>query len=75
MDDHVLSAAMKWMALSFAALGFIAVLPIPEANAIACHAGVYRSGCVGPRGAYVRGHYPRYGANRCAWRAGRRVCW
>ena len=51
------------------------VIAIPEADAAACRAGVYRSGCVSRYGMTVRRHYPRYGANRCFWRAGRRVCW
>ena len=40
-----------------------------------CHTGVYRSGCVGPRGAAVYRHRYRGYANRCYWRAGRRVCY
>ena len=38
-----------------------------------CHAGVYRSGCVSRYGAVVRRHGYRGYANRCYWRAGRRV--
>jgi hypothetical protein len=35
-----------------------------EASAVMCAKGVYRAGCVGPRGAVVgnRAIYPRYGA-------------
>ena len=65
---------MKLLALSLIALGFMAVLS-PEANAMRCHAGVYRTGCVGPRGAAVYRHRYRGYANRCYWRAGRRVCY
>ena len=65
---------MKFMALGLVALGF-AVAAIPEADAAVCHAGVYRSGCVSRYGATVRRHGYRGYANRCYWRAGRRVCW
>ena len=65
---------MKLIVLTLIALGVMVALT-PEAQAIRCHAGVYRTGCIGPRGGYVRGHYPRYGASRCYWRAGRRVCY
>ena len=62
---------MKTLVFGLFVLGFA----IPEADA-ACRAGVYRTGCVGPRGAAVYRHrYPHYGANRCFWRAGRRVCY
>ena len=64
---------MKTIALILVALGFLALAP--EAGAAYCHAGVYRSGCVSRYGATVRRHgYRRY-ANRCYWRAGRRVCY
>ena len=63
---------MKGLVLSL----FVFGLTITEADAVACRTGVYRTGCVGPRGAAVYRHrYPRYGANRCYWRAGRRVCY
>ena len=63
---------MKLFALVLIALGWIvASTPV---EAAACHAGVYRSGCVSRYGATVRRHYPRYGANRCYWRGGMRVC-
>ena len=64
---------MKLIALSLVVLGFLALAP--EVEAAACHAGVYRSGCVSRYGAVVRRHGYRGGANRCYWRAGRRVCW
>ena len=64
---------MKPLALSLIILGFLAA-SIPEASAAACHAGVYRSGCVSRYGATVRRHGYRGYANRCFWRAGRRVC-
>jgi len=65
---------MKTLALALIALGFMAV-SVPEANAMRCHAGVYRSGCVSRYGATVRRHGYRGYANRCYWRAGRRVCY
>jgi hypothetical protein len=47
------------------------------ANAAVCAAGVYRAGCVGPRGGVVV-HRPVYPAHHCYhgyyWRAGVRVC-
>lgn len=64
---------MKHFALALIALGWIiAATPV---EAAACHAGVYRSGCVSRYGAVVRRHGYRGGANRCFWRAGRRVCY
>ena len=64
-----------WFAiLAFAAFGVV-IVSTPEAEAAACHAGVYRSGCVSRHGAVVRRHGYRYGANRCYWRGGRRVCY
>ena len=66
---------MKFIFFSFIVLGFM-VGSIQEAQAVRCAAGVYRTGCVGPRGAAVYRHrYPHYGASRCIWRAGRRVCY
>lgn len=64
---------MKTLALILVALGFLALAP--EADAAACHAGVYRSGCVTRYGATVRRHGYRPYANRCYWRYGRRVCY
>jgi hypothetical protein len=51
---------MKVLALALLALfGLIAVAP--DANAVVCARGVYRSGCAGPRGAVVVRHpYHRY---------------
>jgi hypothetical protein len=43
---------------------------VADANAVVCARGVYRAGCVGPRGAVVV-HRPVAG---CAWVNGRRVC-
>ena len=64
---------MKTFALVLVALGWIiASTPV---EAMACHAGVYRSGCVSRYGAVVRRHGYRGGANRCYWRGGRRVCY
>ena len=52
------------------------LVAIPEeANAYACHAGVYRSGCVSRYGATIRRHPARYGANRCHISTGGRVCY
>lgn len=65
---------MKPLALTLMALGFM-LAAVPEANAYACHAGVYRSGCVSRYGATVRRHGYRPGANRCFFRYGRRVCY
>ena len=51
---------MKYLALSLTALFFL-VASLPEASAVVCARGVYRAGCVGPRGAVVahRGVYGR----------------
>jgi hypothetical protein len=54
------------------------VADISAANAVVCAAGVYRAGCVGPRGAVVvrrpaYHHYPVHG-HGCYWRAGVRIC-
>ncbi len=64
---------MKFLVLGLIALGWIiASTPV---EAAACHAGVYRSGCVSRYGAVVRRHGYRGYANRCYWRGGRRVCY
>lgn len=64
----------KVLALSLIVLGFAAA-SVPEANAAACARGVYRAGCVGPRGAVTTTHraYAPVGV-RCYYRAGVRVC-
>ena len=64
---------MKLFALALVAFSWIIVST--PAEAAACHAGVYRSGCVSRYGAVVRRHGYRGYANRCYWRAGRRVCY
>jgi hypothetical protein len=64
---------MKALALTLAILGFLAVTT--EVQAMRCHAGVYRSGCVSRYGTTVRRHGYRGYANRCYWRAGGRVCY
>lgn len=64
---------MKLLLISLAFIGFMAATQ--EANAYACRAGVYYSGCVSGYGATVRRHGYRGGAGRCVWRAGRRVCY
>jgi hypothetical protein len=68
---------MKTIASGLVVLGLLAI-PVSEANAAACAAGVYHAGCVGPRGAVVT-HRPaaavvRPAAVRCFYRAGVRVC-
>ena len=63
---------MKILALALFTLGLMTV----EADAAVCHSGVYRTGCVGARGSAVYRHrYAHYGANRCRWAYGRRVCY
>jgi hypothetical protein len=42
---------MKRLIISLLLLGGIVALGTPAANAVVCAAGVYRAGCVGPRGA------------------------
>jgi hypothetical protein len=70
---------MKYVASGLLALGLLAV-QMPEANAVTCAAGVYRAGCVGPRGAVVTHRpattvvRPAVVAPRCYYRAGVRVC-
>jgi hypothetical protein len=62
---------MKLLLLSLLTLG----LMIGEADAARCAAGVYRVGCVGPRGGFVaHRRYAHPYARRCVWRAGRRIC-
>jgi hypothetical protein len=45
----------KIVTTAAAAVAFLGVLIsfVPEADAIVCARGVYRAGCVGPRGAVV----------------------
>lgn len=51
---------------------------VPKADAFVCARGVYRAGCVGPRGGVVvrRPYYGYYGGyhNGCYWRGGVRIC-
>jgi hypothetical protein len=51
---------MKYFVFGFMALFFL-VASVPDASAVVCARGVYRAGCVGPRGAVVahRGVYGR----------------
>lgn len=67
----------KWTLGAFAAAGFVAAMAaeIPDANAVVCARGVYRAGCVGPRGAVVapRPVYRRPVACRWVWVNGVRV--
>jgi hypothetical protein len=62
---------MKFFALSMIAL-FWLMAAAPDANAVVCARGVYRAGCVGPRGAVV-GHRPYYGYYRHPYYRGVRV--
>ena len=63
---------MKILALVLFVLGSMTV----EVDAAVCHSGVYRTGCAGYRGAVSYRHrYAHYGANRCRWAYGRRVCY
>jgi hypothetical protein len=53
---------MKHLLIAAALLGGFFALSVTEADAIVCARGVYRAGCVGPRGAAVvhRGYvHPR----------------
>ena len=64
---------MRFAAFAFIALGLVAVAT--PAEAVRCAAGVYRAGCVGPRGGFVaHRRYAHPYARRCVWRAGRRIC-
>jgi hypothetical protein len=67
---------MKYLLLAGICVGLAASLAslaaIPNANAAVCAAGVYRAGCVGPRGAVVK-TTPVYHPH-CYWRAGVKVC-
>jgi hypothetical protein len=51
---------VKYVASSLLVLGLLAV-PVSQANAAACAAGVYHAGCVGPRGAVVTHRPVGYG--------------
>jgi hypothetical protein len=42
---------MKHLIVTLLLLGGFVAVSIPEANALVCARGVYRAGCVGPRGA------------------------
>jgi len=60
---------MKY-AISCLLVGMVTTIFAADANAVVCARGVYRAGCVGPRGAAVV-HRPVGGS---AWVNGRRVC-
>lgn len=47
---------------------------VPSAQAFVCARGIYRAGCVGPRGAVVVRRPIHHPAHGCFWRAGVRVC-
>jgi hypothetical protein len=51
---------MKRLIISLFLLGSFTALSTMEASAVVCAAGVYRAGCVGPRGAAVVGHRHYY---------------
>jgi hypothetical protein len=57
---------MKRILMAAVAIIILTTL-VPEANAAVCAAGVYRAGCVGPRGAVVV-------HRNCYYRAGLRIC-
>lgn len=68
---------IRYLMLGCAALGFLAMLPSPQAHAAACANGVYRAGCAGPNGAAVVKKQPyantNHGTVNCAsgpYRAG-----
>jgi hypothetical protein len=58
---------MKYLLSALTALFLFAYLA-PDANAFVCARGVYRAGCVGPRGGFVVRRGPR-----CIWRRGIRA--
>jgi hypothetical protein len=47
---------MKHLMISLLLAGSFIALNTMEASAVVCARGVYRAGCVGPRGAVVVGH-------------------
>jgi hypothetical protein len=61
---------MRYTAFAIA-IFFSSFWCVPTADAVVCARGVYRAGCVGPRGAAVV-HRPV--ARGCVWVNGRRVC-
>jgi hypothetical protein len=61
--------------LFFCAIVLAQLAAIPRAEAVVCARGMYRAGCVGPRGAVVvRRPYVHHYHRHCYWRAGVRVC-
>ncbi|MCW2275467.1 hypothetical protein GJ654_13370 [Rhodoblastus acidophilus] len=60
---------MKFVYALLLGMGVI-VGDIASAEAVVCARGVYRAGCVGPRGGAVVVRRPV----RCYWRAGVRIC-
>jgi hypothetical protein len=65
---HRWERTMKYLLSALTAL-FLFAYFAPDANAVVCARGVYRAGCVGPRGGVVVRRGPR-----CFWRGGVRVC-
>jgi hypothetical protein len=63
---------MTRVLLGLIALGFAAIEAPQPAYAVACAAGVYHAGCVGPNGAAVVRR--PVATPHCYWRAGVRVC-
>ena len=49
---------MKYLGCAFVAL-FVLLTSMTDASAVVCAKGVYRAGCVGPRGAVVAHRAPR----------------
>lgn len=50
---------IKYLVLALMAFAGVAAFT-PDANAVVCARGVYRAGCVGPRGAAVVHRAPYY---------------
>ena len=69
--EHKSTLPMKHVLLLGVTLIMLAA-SVPRAEAVVCARGIYRAGCVGPRGAVaVRRPIHHHG---CYWRAGVRIC-
>lgn len=68
----LMSIGRTLLLLSLTALTLAA--SVPSADAIVCGRGIYRAGCVGPRGAVVVRRPIHHHIHGCVWRAGVRVC-
>jgi hypothetical protein len=64
---------MKYFYMLLLAVGVIAG-DIVSAEAAVCARGVYRAGCVGPRGGAVVVRRPVHPVRHCIWRRGVRIC-